>query len=199
MLSVANTLRKLSWPVDQMTDEQIANELYRRWFDSQPEGAEELDGTISVAAIKGMFVSMAQEGNLDALCWSVEDHIPEGRLDLELEDEQHLFCREQSEDEIPEHDRRRSKREPAKDFVRWHFAHDQDDGATGWLVDRSAEGIAFIAQVDEVPAEHSEIIPTICSRTEGVLDLGVALVVRIEPLSEELSLVCAQLEAARLE
>ena len=138
---------------------------------------------------------MADEGNLDALCWSAD----EGDVDSDgvaLEDS-HPFERpspgddEEAFDESDE-DRRRSPRVPTSDFVDF-VRGASDDRSSGWLIDASAEGLAFITETKDVPTVGTSILPTIRQRGGGATDLGDATVVRTELLNDTLSLVCAQL------
>ncbi len=190
MRTVRRSLQRLGWPVAEMTERQLKQELYRRWFAQQQDDMDE-EGPISVASAKGIFVSMASNGNLDALCWSQGDAIPVE--DVVDEYDEAVFIRETADGPRPFPERRRSKREPARELVRWRAVYGGPENATGWLVDRSAEGLAFIAQTDEAPLTNAEILPSIHTRSAGVIDLGPATVVRTEPLNPELTLVCVQL------
>lgn len=193
MTSVRKVLHSLGWPVARMSDPQIVQELYRRWFAAQPADADEDDQPISVASAKGIVIHMTREGNLDALCWSPEDRIPAEQV--EPQEDEALFSRSDSAvADPPVHERRRSPRRSAKDVVRWRATRGESTSASGWLVDRSGGGIAFIASAGEAPGIGDEITPSILSRNHGLLDLGPATVVRVDPLNTELSLVCAQLE-----
>lgn len=189
MRTVRASLQRLGWPVNDMSDRQITRELYRRWFAGQEDMNEE--GPLAVVSARGILASMAAEGNLDALCWAEGDRVPAEEV---ADDEQSLFIRQEAELDLPFADRRRSKRRPARELVQWRTSNDDSVGATGWLVDRSAEGLAFIAQADQAPGAGTRIRPTIHSRSEDTLELGPATVVRTEPLSPDLTLVCAQLE-----
>jgi len=188
-------LQRLGWPVDQMTDRQIRCELYRRWFACQPPERMNEEGPLSVASARGVFVAMASEGNLDALCWSAEDPVPEGNLVEPAE--QAVFVRSAESERPVREERRRSPRKPARELVYW-----SEDGspwleATGWLVDRSAHGIAFIAEASHAPEIGMQIHPSVHTRDHGVIQAGAATVVRTDPLNPELTLVCAQLDEPR--
>jgi hypothetical protein len=189
MQTVRNTLEKLGWPVNEMSDKQITQDLYRRWFRAQQDTMEDED-PVSVASATGVVVSMACEGNLDALCWSEDDVIPEE--DLVSQEDEDLFFHEPDDEPYPYPDRRESPRSPGRDIVSWYTPF--TDGAAGWLVDYSAGGIAFIAETEEAPGVGEAITPSIHSRAKGTVELGPATVVRIEPLNPELSLVCVKLE-----
>ncbi len=189
MLKIRETLQRLGWPVDEMSDRQVTRELYRRWFAARSEDMDEA-GPLSIASAKGILASMASEGNLDALCWSGTDTIPVE--EVLPEEERQLYDSSESR-EYARTDRRRSRRERARDLVRWCLSGEDSVGCTGWLINRSVEGMAFIASVAEAPVVGDEILPSIHSRTEGVINPGAATVVRIEPLNAELTLVCVRL------
>lgn len=192
MLKIREALQRLGWPVDEMSDRQVTRELYRRWFAARSEDMDEA-GPLSIASAKGILASMASEGNLDALCWSETDSIPVE--DVLPEEEKQLYASPDS-GEYAQADRRRSRREAARDLVRWCLSGEDSVGCTGWLINRSAEGMAFIAPAAEAPGVGEEIVPSIHSRTHGVVKAGPATVVRIEPLNAELTLVCVRLVAS---
>jgi hypothetical protein len=189
MLTIRKTLERLGWPVDEMSDRQITQELYRRWFASRPENMSE-EAPLSVASARGIIVSMASDGNLDSLCWAEGDRIPLD--DVVSAEEKAIYVRRESGG-YDHADRRRSKREETRDLVHWCLSGEDSAGCTGWLVNRSAEGMAFIAPAAEAPGVGDEIVPSIHSRTQGIIEAGPATVVRIEPLNGELALVCAHL------
>ncbi len=189
MHTVRKTLTKLGWPLTRMTDRQITQELYRRWFVSQAKDTERV-GPLSVASVRGIVASMAAEGNLDALCWSKRDRAPETDV---LSDEDRVFYDRPETPERTPVERRRSRREVARDLVRWCLSGEEAVDCTGWLINRSAEGMAFIASAGEAPAVGDEIVSSVHSRTQGIIETGPARIVRIEPLNEQLTLVCARL------
>jgi len=195
MKTVRKALQRIGWPEDQMSDKQITRELYRRWFACQ---REDLDGAgpVPVASVRGILVSMASEGNLDTLCWSDDDQIPEE--DVVSDDERAIFRRETTEESYALPDRRTSKRKSTRDLVRWCVGDGGSDEATGWLVDRSEEGIAFIAPTSEAPLAGAEIVPCIHPQSGGVIEPGPAIVVRTEALNGALTLVCARLDEGSL-
>jgi hypothetical protein len=192
MTTVRMSLSRLGWPIGNMSDSQITQELYRRWFAARPSDAEEDDAPVSVATSTGIFVSMATEGNLDALCWSENDSIPDEDV-VSAEDEAIFSPPPEPEPFPPVAERRRSPRRPAKDIVRWRRADGDGPNATGWLVDRSEHGVAFIVPADEAPARGDEIVPSMMTRNSGQVELGQATVVRVDSLNADLSLICAQL------
>jgi hypothetical protein len=187
-------LHRLGWPIDSLSDEDITRELGRKWFASSPGHPHREDGC-GVAAATGIFVSMAREGNLDALCWADQDDA--ALLDVFTVDEVSALVertgRDRTGDECPEPDRRSSPRIPADDLVQYG-PPSRSDGASGWLVDASAKGIAFMAETGDAPAVGTRIFSTIRERGGGTAEFGPATVVRTELLNETLSLVCVQLE-----
>ncbi len=194
MQSLRNALQRLGWPIDLLSDEEIARELYDRWFICCGDPPEPVH-TVSCAAARGIFAAMGSEGNLDALCWSEADDI--GTLsDQALEAVRPIEERAPGDVERPEPDRRRSEREPVNDLVNF-VAPSSKTSASGWLIDISAEGIAFIAETQHVPALGSQIIPAIQTRSGDNTELSSATVVRTELLTDALSLVCAQLVEAQ--
>ena len=187
-------LKRLGWPVDSLSDEAIAHQLYRRWF-TACDGHAEADIVPSVAAAGGIFVTMAGDGNLDALCWCND-------RDLDMEDcsyseELVPFDRSPARGDgavCPHHpERRQAAREPARDFVDFTVISNNTH-AGGWLVDVSSASIAFIAETGDVPAIGSSIMPTIRRRGGGTRALSPATIVRTELLTGSLILVCARLE-----
>ena len=193
MTSIRSTLGRLGWPVDNMSEKQLKQELYRRWFKSQPAEQWSGEGSVNVASAKGIFVSMATDGNLDALCWAPGDAIPESEEGFVTTEEERIYVREPKPDTPPD-ERRRSPRTPAKEMIRWRPAHEDADNVSGWLVDRSANGIAFIVPTEMAPIVGAEITSSVLTRTKGSVNLGIASVVRVDPLNDELSLVCAELQ-----
>ncbi|MEW5910783.1 MAG: hypothetical protein AB1659_13345, partial [Thermodesulfobacteriota bacterium] len=105
-----------------------------------------------------------------------------------------LFPQPGPQDPYPYPDRRSSPRTPGQDLVRWKTG--QDEGALGWLIDYSVNGVAFVIESDRSPQIGTTIMTSILSRSQGCVNLGSAKVVRIEPLNSELSLTCLQLEGA---
>lgn len=190
MRTARGILKRLGWPVDDMSDRQITRELYRRWFASCTDDMDE-EAPLSAASAWGIIVSMSSEGNLDALCWSGNDRIPPE--DVGCSENKKLFMGSGS-DVLPREDRRKSRREPARDLVRWCLSGVEGSSTgTGWLIDRSAEGMAFIAPADEAPHPGDEILPSIHSREHGIVEAGPATIIRTESLNEELTLVCVHL------
>ena len=187
MNQLREKLQRLGWPIDSLTDEEISRELQRRWFDNQNLPPDE--GETGVAVAMGVFQAMACDGNLDALCWS------EGGLDSEIDIGEDIepLIHHSGDGDPPEVERRGAPRQSAADFVDC-VVDPSGDRFTGWLVDVSAEGIAFIADTHVSPRVGTGIEPTVRSRTGVCADLGHARIVRTELLAEGLSLVCAQLE-----
>lgn len=187
-------LQRIGWPVDTLTDEEIAVELYCRWFDLAPEDITSQEA-VTPAAAKGIFVSMAGEGNLDALCWS--QGAPAPALDEIIVDQASVFRRDaeylEAAEEFAGPDRRDSLREPASDFV--DFVDPcSSEGSCGWLVDISARGAAFIVETADTPPIGSPLVLTIRKRNGDPTQTGPAIIVRTELLSDSLTLICTQLE-----
>ena len=192
MNKLRESLGKLGWPTDTMTDRQIKNELYRRWFACQPPEDMNAEGPLSAASARGIFVAMASEGNLDALCWSTP--APEENLVPLEQEEAACFTRVRQPSHPPARERRRSPRHPARELVCWSEEDAPWVEATGWLVDRSAHGLAFIAEARHAPEIGARIHPTVHTRQHGLVPMGNATVVRADPLNPDLTLVCAQLD-----
>lgn len=183
-------LQRLGWPVHEMPFGQIARELYRRWFKTPPETLED-EKRIGPASAAGIVFALAGEGDFQSLCWTQEP--PECREKLVLPREKHLFVREGTEKPHPLPERRKAPRVPGKDLVCWSMGENRT--GTGWLVDYSAHGIAFITEKDTAPKVGTALFTQIQNRARRVLDLGDATVVRIETLTPELSLACLRLDA----
>jgi hypothetical protein len=139
---------------------------------------------------------MAYEGEFNNLLWSKEERVPEENP-VSPEDRK-LFLQPAPHEPYPYPypDRRNFPRIPGKDIVRWKTQQDED--ALGWLIDYSANGVAFVIESDRSPQVGTTILTSILSRSKGRVDLGLAKVVRIEPLNSELSLTCLQLEGEKL-
>ena len=186
-------LQKLDWPVARFSDQQIIDELCRRWL--------EADATPAPACLEpdahaawGIFARMARAGNLDALCWEWQDGVegarcgaPETRGDksqIEAGVTSSLRCSV-----------RQGKRQPPgrHDALEWQTA-EAGHYASGWLVQCADADLAFVAQTAQVPPLGAEILPTIRARGGWRCSLGTATIVRTEMLNEELSLVCAELK-----
>lgn len=191
MEKLRSTLGRLGWPIDRLTDEKIIDELHRRWFRSAPQVYE--SAPVGMASAMGIVSALAKEGNLDALCWS-PGITPPPESDISVGEELPVFDRRQDEQPGPGYERRRSRRQRAKDFVTWSCWDDTDTESTGWLVCRAAEGIAFIAETANLPPHEATIQVRVHSRHGGILELGKASVVRMEMLNELLTLVCVELE-----
>jgi hypothetical protein len=129
---------------------------------------------------------------LDALCWT-SSAAPVAEPESVCQDWP-SFDRRESGPGQPGYERRRSSRQRAKDFVTWSCEDDLETEATGWLICRAAEGIAFITETNTVPKPESTIHVRVHSRFGGILNLGKATVVRLEMMNEILTLVCVELE-----
>ena len=190
MEGLRKSLEKLGWPIGEMSDKQITRELYRRWFACQTDDMDE-EAPLSVASARGIFTSMAAEGNLDALCWSDDNEVP--AEEVVEEEEQSLFTRPEQPRDESQPERRRGARESARELVYWSDVSSPWLEATGWLIDRSTHGIAFIVQTQHAPQIGEEIIPSVHTREQGVIKAGQATVVRTDQLNPGLVLICAEL------
>jgi hypothetical protein len=203
MESVLDLLERLGWPVDDMSDAEIRHELCRRWFtDHANIGADPED--LSDAALLGIVSAFSRQGNLDALCWQESDEFADTNIDLPDEADHYEPA---DAEEPPATERRRYPRQRARDLVKWvpcdipaeaaettAAAGPPTEESTGWLICRGAGGIAFIAETADAPSNGERIEATIHSRHGGVLDIGTATIIRQEVLSDELRLVCAELD-----
>jgi hypothetical protein len=151
----------------------------------------EEEAPVSIASAKGIFASLASEGNLDCLCWSDGDTIPQE--EVVSDQEQNFFISKPDQGPQNGAERRRAPREPARELIHWRLPWDEE-AMTGWLVNRSATGLAFIASQEQAPEVDSEIRPCIHSRQQEEIPLGAATVVRTEPLNAELTMVCVQFD-----
>lgn len=186
-------LKRLGWPIDSLSDEGIVRELYARWFAQTSERIDPMPA-LSSAAANGIVATMANEGNLDALCWC------ESNLDSSSDPIEPIaapFYERRVDNEAtsrnePKLDRRKANRTPRSDLIRFTF---QETGreAGGWLVEASADGLAFITEAKDVPGIGTWIDPTLCGRDSEAVSLGTATVVRTELLTDFLGLVCAKL------
>jgi hypothetical protein len=192
MEKLRNTLGRLGWPIGELSDETIIGELHRRWFGRPVSTFEGVP--MGMASAMGIVSALAKEGNLDALCWSPGMMISTPASNNKISKELPAFERPEDEGAEPGMERRRSPRKRAKDFVTWTCWGDTDTQATGWLVCRAAEGIAFITETDNVPPHETTIEVRVHSRHGGILELGKAAVVRTEMLNDLLTLVCVELE-----
>lgn len=194
MDELRRVLQRLGWPVESLSDEEIVGHLTDKWY-AGPGRRREGARPVGLAAAIGILASMANDGNLDALCWPAEnaarapDDLGAGELGALGAPRQ----RRGPSGEAPRLDRRRSRRASARDVL--DFVNlDSSETSTGFLVDVSAAGVAFIAENKDVPPVGSRIAPTIHRQTGESTELGWATVVRTELLSDFLSLVCAELK-----
>jgi hypothetical protein len=194
MERLRQALQHLGWPVESLSNQQIARELNHRWFGSNADGPD-LEHAASNATANGIFASMAREGNLDALCWSEGDGWvgPEDVAIAEVDVTEEGPERDRAAAEASHPDRRRAPRKPANDFIDF-VVPSSSDGSSGWLVDVSMGGIAFVTETKDAPAVGTRIISTIRQRNGETTALGSSTVVRTELLTDSLSLVCAQFE-----
>ena len=193
MTWMRQALYKLGWPVDSLTDGEIACEILRRWFSPDTKG-EPLNRVVSLAAVQGIYAYLADTGNLDALCWSEDDDITG---DDYLDDELALLHGDSgldwNSDDITLEERRAAVRRPVREAIEF-MVSGSPAVFGGWLIDASDSGIAFLVDTRNVPLVGKPITPTVFKRYGGTQELGFAVVVRSELITECLSLVCAQLE-----
>ncbi|PIP35273.1 MAG: hypothetical protein COS92_01265 [Desulfobacterales bacterium CG07_land_8_20_14_0_80_52_14] len=189
-----NMLKRLGWPADHMSFKEITQELHRRWFQ---EPTVDLPGkkTLGAASAAGIVFALASEGNLKALSWTEPSaDLPEDTL---LPEEKALFFRDSKVIPYPHPDRRKVSRIPGKDVVCWSIP--EKECGTGWLVDYSSGGIAFITEQDRSLRVGTDLFAKIQSRANNIMELGAGTVVRLETLTPDLSLVCLRLGAQQPE
>jgi hypothetical protein len=189
MVLLKTMLKRLGWPVQEMSFGQIAQELHRRWFKASPRLFTH-ENRLGPASATGIVLALAGERDFKSLCWTPDS--PECPKDLALPEEKHLFFRKPPPPPHPHPERRKAPRIPGKDLVCWSTG--ENDAGTGWLVDCSADGIAFITDTDKAPKAGAALVARIQNRASDLLELGDATVARIEPLTPELSLACLRLE-----
>lgn len=152
MERLRQALHRLGWPVESLSNEQIARELHRRWFGCNADVPDQ-EHAVSNATANGIFASMAREGNLDALCWPEGDDsaLPDYVAIPELHgiEEGPEWDRAAAETFHP--DRRRAHREPASDVID-SVVPSSSDGSSGWPVGVSTGGIAFVTETRGAPA-----------------------------------------------
>ena len=194
MERLRQALHRLGWPVESLSNEQIARELNHRWFGGNADVPDQ-ERAVSNATANGIFASMAREGNLDALCWPEGDDsaLPEcvAMPGLHGIEEGPEWDHAAAETFHP--DRRRAHREPASDVIDF-VVPSSSDGSSGWLVDVSTGGIAFVTETRDAPTVGTRIVPAIRKRDGETTQLGSSTVVRTELLTDSRSLVCAQFE-----
>jgi hypothetical protein len=190
-----SVLGRLGWPIDSLSDDEIIQRLYARWFDQSNERPDPLPAPSFVAA-QGIVATLASEGNLDALCWcdgdlacasdpgNVVEASPFGRSQADVRAARTNGPRGE--------ERRRSRRTHRSDVIRFRIPGSAAEGG-GWLLDSSGHGLAFITELQSAPRIGTIIQPALMGRQHGVQEFGEAVVVRTELLSNSLGLVCAQL------
>jgi hypothetical protein len=188
-----SVLGRLGWPIDSLSDEELVQALYARWFDQTSDRFDPMPAA-SPAAAQGIVATLACEGNLDALCWCEADieGMPEP-VDVGALPQLSRGPHEEREPGIAPRERRGSRRTRRSDLVRFAVPGGAGE-AGGWLVDTSSEGMAFITEIHSAPRIGTAIQVACMGREQGVADMGAALVVRTELLSDSLGLVCARRE-----
>ena len=177
MDKLRQALRKLDWPVGRLSDQQIIDELCRRWLEADATSTPLCLESGAHAAL-GIFARMARAGNLDALCWEADT-----AAKAEVGAAPRLRC--SAALRVP-------KPPEMHDALDW-LAVDTERGGSGWLVQCADAGLAFVAETGQVPPLGTEIRPTIRARSGAQRNLGSATIVRTDMLNGELSLVCAEL------
>ena len=192
MERLRQALQRLDWPVDRLSDQQITDELCRRWLEadasSAPFGIES-----GAHAAQGIFARMAREGNLDALCWE-EKNAGEGTAPRVPQSGGGGAQAPSGAVPTFRCSATRGERKPpgTHGALDWQTV-DSGLNASGWLVQCADVGLAFVAQTLRVPPLGAIILPTIRARSGKRCPLGNATIVYTESLNEELSLVCAEL------
>jgi len=186
-------LQKLDWPVDRLSDQQISDELCRRWLEADTSSAF-IHLESGAHAAWGVFARMARAGNLDVLCWEADSTrqvtVPHQR--------QPIGSAAETEGGAASRPGRSVVRQAPKppgmhDALDWQ-AVDTGHCASGWLVQCADAGLAFVAESAHVPPLGAEILPTIRARSGAQRPLGHATIVRTDMLNRELALVCAELK-----
>jgi len=196
MRNLRQILENLGWP-SHLTDRQIVDELLGRWYASGAKAPLPLTDLEVIA--RGVYASLAREGNLDALCWSRSAAAPHGTRPTLPEDA--VFHAQQTKHERSDldfrrADRRRSQRAARSELVQINMDYGQST-AQAWLIDVSTDGAAFLMDAINVPVIGQHIEPIVHHRRGVPECLGSGVVVRTEMLSDHLSLVCVELDQPR--
>ena len=188
-------LSRVSWPVDALSDEDIAFELYRRWFTNIAD-TDESEYIPSGATAYGIYESVATSGNLDALCWAENTNreFSNEATDEELEAFSVIPRRQGPHEEVTFLERRKSPRKEAGEYIDL-VELVSTRRFSGWLIETSADGTAFVAQTRDVPSLGTRLAAIVKKQKGGSLESALVTVVRTECLSDSLSLVCAHCSA----
>ncbi len=190
---IRQALQRLGWPVSSLSDEEIAGEMLQRWY--APAGVPDSGRTLAGLAIsQGIYAYLADSGNLDALCWSMDT--PSADCDCIDESVDELLILHGAKDcdhDEPLQERRAAPRVPVREAIEL-VVPNTNTILPGWLVDVSSEGISFLVDTAEVPTVGTPLFSTVHRRDGASAQLGFGVVVRSELLTECLSLVCAHLE-----
>ncbi|MBU0719238.1 MAG: PilZ domain-containing protein [Planctomycetes bacterium] len=190
MRETRHLLHRLGWPTERLSDKEIASELRRRWLEGCPGQTADDSGP---ATAEDVVSEMATAGNLDALCWPMDNGSTATAALGAVKDNsgEHGGC-----GSIPygvtEPDRRRSSRGPTRDRIDFTIPS-LARSASGWLVDASENGIAFIVMTPHTPPIGTHIHSCLRRRKGMTPEPRIATIVRTETLNECLTLVCAQL------
>ncbi len=192
MEALRAVLKRLGWPVDVLSDSQINDELFRRWFRmaTNIEQPALLSGSASAV---GVVAATARLGNLDALCWveSTEELAADDPCFDHPDLLQTFLADKWDPPEFDSVERRSCPRTQASEYVEF-FDQSAARRSSGWLVDVSDEGAAFIVEFGDVPAVGAEVAVTLRLQTGVVEEPRLVRVVRTECLTENLALVCGQ-------
>ena len=188
-------LSRLGWPVDALSDEDIAFELYRRWF-ADIVDTDKSAYVPSGATAYGIYESVATSGNLDALCWAENTNreFSNEATDEELEAFSVIPRRQGPQEKVTCIERRKSPRKEAGEYIDL-VELISTRRFSGWLIETSADGTAFVAQTEDVPALGARLAAIVKKQDGGTLESALVTVVRTECLSDSLSLVCAHCSA----
>ncbi len=197
MTMLRGALERLGWPVDELDDDQIMRELAQRWFVAGG-GEVMLERPDRGLAARAIYSTLAEEGNLDALCWSTSRPALDAPTLTAFVDA--IISNQQSKHERADAayvaaNRRRSARVPRSELVDVVMDYGEKR-SVGWLVDVSSEGAAYIMETESVPSIGEYVETTIHDRHGRHCALGTGRIVRTEMLSNELGLVCVELENA---
>ena len=193
MQQLRTSLARLGWPIDSLSDQEVGRELYHRWFEACPN-QQERERTVGIAALKGIFASFAAEGNLDALGWSTDEPpgLPEDVVALEPDPFELPTSGEPASRDPEAPERRSAPRHARSELIEWKSIA-EGSGSSGWVLDQSADGLAFVVDAQQAPPLGAEVSLTVHART-GEQEVQSARVVRTELLRHALGLVCVRFE-----
>lgn len=195
MKAVRQTLEVLGWP-KELSDHEVATELLRRWFETDPPAPLTLSDPVIVA--RGVYATLARDGNLDALCWTPDRKatIPRAAalVDEVLSAQQGKH--DDADDDYILANRRKCGRMPRPALVDVSMDYGARR-ALAWLVDISSDGAGLLMETLSVPSVGQHIEPVVHGRDGQPDRLGPGLVVRTELLASDIGLVGIELEEPR--